>query len=147
MARVFGLGQPAAGDDGVGPAVIAALEQRALEGVALTVVAEPSALIEALELPEPVVLVDALVAAGCQPGEVLVLAEDEIARRAPRTVSSHGMGVADAIAMARTLHGAVCPITLVAVAIAAPDRHQIGLSEPVAAAVARAADRVVELVR
>ena len=145
--RIIGLGQAAAGDDGVGLAVLERLRERGLpEGVELLRAAEDSALISLLETAVPVVLIDAAVAT--PPGEVLELTADELASQSLRPVSTHGMGVAQAIALARALApGSVSPsVRIVAVTIARPRRYRQRLSAAVAAAVPRAVDRVVALV-
>jgi hydrogenase maturation protease len=145
-ARVVGVGQRAAGDDGVGFAVVEHLEKAGVRaGVELTTVAEPSALVPLLESIELVVIVDAVLAAG-RPGQVLVLAPDDLAGAGARPLSSHGMSVPQAIELARTLApGTVARrIDLVAVTIAEPLRR-IGLSDEVARAVPRAAGEVLRL--
>jgi len=143
-ARVIGLGQAAAGDDQVGLAVIEHLRRAGIpEGVELLAAAEPSALLPLLETPGPVVLVDAVLAAPA--GEVLVLEPEELESRGLSTMSTHGLGVAQAVALARLLSpGAVSPsIHIVGVSISRPERFQQGLSPEVAAAVPRAAELVL----
>lgn len=143
-ARVIGLGQSAAGDDQVGLAVIEHLrETGAPEGVELLAAAEPSALLPLLETPAPVVLVDAVLAAPA--GAVLVLEPEELEQRGLSTMSTHGLGVAQAVSLARLLSpAAVSPsIHIVGVSISRPERFREGLSPEVAAAVPRAAEHVL----
>lgn len=145
-ARVVGLGQPAAGDDGVGAAVVQALQERSLpRGVEVRHLSEPSALVELLDANVPVVIVDAVL--GAPAGEVVELGVAELAARAPRRVSSHGLGVAEAAELAGALSDGKEPasIRVVAVTIARPDSYGRALSPEVAAAVPRAAARVLEL--
>lgn len=145
-ARVIGLGQAAAGDDQVGLAVIEHLRGTgASEAVELLAAAEPSALLPLLETAAPVVLVDAVLAAPA--GEVLMLAPEELEQRGLSTMSTHGLGVAQAVALARLLSpAAVSPsIHIVAVSICRPERFQQGLSPEVAAAVPRAAEHVLRI--
>ncbi|HSP80256.1 MAG TPA: hydrogenase maturation protease [Myxococcaceae bacterium] len=142
--RVIGLGQAAAGDDGVGLAVLEYLRVQGVpEGVELLEAEEPSALLPLLETPARVVLVDAVLAAPA--GEVLELAPDELAQRGFSTLSSHGLGVAQAVALARLLSPeAVSPsIHVVGVSISRPERFREGLSPEVAAAIPHAASRVL----
>ncbi len=153
-ARVVGLGQPAAGDDGVGLEVVAYLRRRGVPaGVELLMVREPSALVPLLLAgTAPVVLVDAAVGdavLGDPPGSVLDLTVDLLARRTPRPVSSHGLDLGGAVELARVLgDGEVSGrIRVVAVAIARPRGLSCGLSPEVAAAVPVAAARVLETVR
>jgi hydrogenase maturation protease len=145
---VIALGQAAAGDDGAGLAVLVELRRGGVpDGVELLHAAEDGALITLLQTPEPVVLVDAVV--GGAPGEVLELGPEELATSGVHPVSTHGIGAAQAIALARTIGPAtVSPaIRIVGITIAPPARYVQALSAPVAAAVPRAAARVRALVR
>lgn len=144
--RVVGLGQSVAGDDGFGAAVVRALRERVLpSGVEVEHLGDPSALAALLETNVPVILVDAVL--GAAPGDLLLLTPDELAVRAPSRVSSHGLGVTEALELARVVDaGAGLPVVhIVAVTIARPVRYREGLSAEVAAAVPRAADRVLQL--
>jgi hydrogenase maturation protease len=146
-ARIIGLGQAAAGDDGVGIAIIEWLQTHALpRGIEVIRAAEDSALASLLETPAPVVLVDAVLASPS--GEVLDLRPEQLAAHQLRAVSTHGMGVAQAIELARILTpDLVSPsIRIVAVTIERPQRYVQELSAAVAAAVPRAAARVLALV-
>ena len=135
-AIVLGIGQTAAGDDGVGPAVARALAAR---GLAVCESADAFILLALLEAGHRVVVVDA-VAGGGPPGTVLQLDADALAPGTP-LLSSHGIGVADAIALARTLYGdrALERLAIVGVAIDRPTVHAIGLSPAVAGAIGPAA--------
>jgi hydrogenase maturation protease len=145
--RVIGLGQAAAGDDQVGLAVIEHLRLLGAPGrLELLLAPEPSALLALLETPGPVVLVDAVLATPA--GEVLVLEPDELERRGLSTMSTHGLGVAQAVALARLLSpsGVSPSIRIVGVSISRPERFRQGLSPEVAAAVPRAAEQVLRAV-
>jgi hydrogenase maturation protease len=144
--RVIALGQPAAGDDGVGPAVLARLRARgAPPGVELLEAGEASALVEWARFPGTVVIVDALL--GGRPGALLRLAAEDLEASALSPLSTHGLSVGGALALARSLApGELSPrIEIVGIAIAAPDRWAARLSPPVAAAVDAAADLVLAL--
>lgn len=143
-AIVVGIGQVAAGDDGVGLAVARELAGR---GLAVQESADASVLLGLLEAGHRVVVVDA-VAGGGPPGTVIRLAPDALGS-GPTPVSSHGLGVAEAIALARTLYGPhrVAELAIVGVAIDRPRVHTMGLSLAVAAAIGPAADLVAELAR
>jgi hydrogenase maturation protease len=148
QARVIALGQAAAGDDGVGFAVLEELQRRGVpRDIELLRVQEATALIPLLETPARVVLVDAAV--GATPGDVIDLTADELSEEGVRPLSSHGMGIGDVIGLARTLSSdRISPsIRLVAITIARPGHFGHGLSPGVAAAVGRAADKVLDLVR
>lgn len=144
-ARVIALGQVAAGDDGVGFAVLDELRRRdGARDLELLAVPDATALIELLATDLPVILVDAVVA---RPGCILALDEKALAHQ--KAVSSHGVGVVEAIGIARALHAqAICPrLRIVAIGIADAIRHGTQLSAEVAAAVPMAADRVFALTR
>jgi len=136
-AVVVGIGQLAAGDDGVGLAVARVLAAR---GVETRESADASVLLSLLEAGRRVVLVDAVAGAGA-PGSVLQLDVGALAS-GPTPLSSHGIGVAEALELARTLYGAqsVARVEIVGVAITRPGgASSFGLSPAVAAAVEPAA--------
>ncbi len=143
--RVIGLGQAAAGDDGVGLEVLRALRQQTLpRGLELHAISDPSALVPWLEDGAPLILVDA--ARKDPPGQVLELSPEELAACAS-PLSSHGLAVADAIELARALAGGhLPPLRIVAITIARPERYGEGLSREVAQAVPAAAARVLALI-
>lgn len=146
-ARVIGLGQAAAGDDGVGLAILDRLRERGVPaGVELVDASDDIAVVSLLETSAPVVLVDAFI--GTPPGEVLELTPEQLAGRGLRPVSTHGMGVRQAIDLARALAPErICDsIRIVAVTIGRPRRYEQRLSPDVAAAVPAAVNRVLGLV-
>src|SRR5690242_15034500 len=99
--RVIGIGQSAAGDDGVGFAVIEALRQQGVpRGIELCIAAEPSSLLSLLETPSSVLLVDAVV--GLLVGEVKLLPLETFSQ-VLTPLSSHGISLTDTIKMARLL--------------------------------------------
>jgi hydrogenase maturation protease len=143
---VAGIGQKAAGDDGVAIAVLDELRRRHLpEGTELICLANPLDLVSLLEGEAHVVLVDAVLAS--PPGVVFELAPDELSRQASHSASSHGMSAAQAIELASGLmpNGTAPRLSIVAISIEQPIRYAFGLSPPVAAAVSEAADRVLSL--
>jgi hydrogenase maturation protease len=141
-ARVIGLGQAAAGDDAVGFEVIDRIRRlRPPPGIELFAAREPTALLALLETKNRVILVDAVVG-HFSAGKVIELQGEALAAAAypagePRPVSTHGVGLRQAIELARILAGgaAVPDIALVGVAIALPRRYSTGLSPEVRAAV------------
>ncbi len=146
-ARIIGLGQGAAGDDGVGLAILEWLRMRGVpEGVELIRAAEDAALVPLIETCAPVILIDAVLRTPV--GEVIELAPEQLATSPLLPVSTHGMGIAQVIELARVLAPtAVTPsIRLVAVTIARPERYEHQLSPEVVAAVPRAGARVLALV-
>jgi len=145
--RVIGIGQPAAGDDGVGHAVIDNLAAMTLPaGTELSRVREASALVELLSGADRAVVIDAVVDAG-SPGTVHVLDASQLDDAAMSSVSSHGIGVAQALEIARAVADDVAgDVRFVAISIASPSRYQHGLTDDVARAVPHAARAVVDLI-
>ncbi|CAN94739.1 Hydrogenase expression/formation protein hupD [Sorangium cellulosum So ce56] len=159
--RIIGLGQRAAGNDAAGLAVLEALRRRGLPGGAEVVEArDATALVSLLQTPATVVVVDAVLAS--PPGEVLDLSPSDLAAGAPVPVSTHGLGVGQAIELARiTAPDRLSPdIRIVGVSIGKPCQRgsgrrapsgdpepraldEPGLSPDVAAAVPRAVARVL----
>ena len=142
---VVGIGQGAAGDDGVGLEVLEALSRGALpSGAALMRLKDPMDLVPLLESGQQVVLVDAVL--GEPTGQVLELEAGQLADDALQPASSHGFGAGRALALARVLAPHSPPVRVVAVTIARPGQYRAGLSAAVAAAVPEAAERVLSLV-
>jgi len=149
---VIGLGNPVLGDDGVGWRVIeelgrdprgtgsAELDRLAVGGVAL---------MERLVGWERAILVDAFATGDRPPGTVTCMPlEDARLRDAAHLDSPHDAPLTVAIATGRRL-GAEIPvdITVVAIEVKRADSFGESLSAPVEAAVARAVDAIVDLLR
>ena len=97
-AVVIGIGNPMRRDDGVGPAVVDALI-RAGAAVELVVAdGEPTRLLEAWRDRALAVVVDAVLA-DAEPGTVERIEMEGRRVDAPRTTSSHGAGLAEALAL------------------------------------------------
>ena len=141
---VVGVGNPDRGDDGVGPAVVDELAQRALASLDLLVVRLPTRLADAWEGRDDVVVVDA-VRTGREAGSVVVerVGENRLARSG--VAGTHGFGVADAIELARAIDALPARVTVVGVE-AADFTPGSSLSPRVASAVQPAADAVVACV-
>jgi hydrogenase maturation protease len=137
-AVVLGIGHPLVGDDGIGPAVARELAAAGLEA---RVASDASALLPLLAQGRRVVIVDAVVGGGA-PGTVLHLTPTALAASRAQ-LSSHGLGVADALEVARALYGdaALAGVDVVAVVIAPPPAapRAGALSAEIAAAVRPAA--------
>ena len=146
--RIIGIGQPSAGDDGVGIAVLDHLRARRLPAdIELCEIGDATALIPLLATERPVLIIDALVAAPV--GRVRELCLDQLDEHDATRLSSHGLSLVGAIALARTLDpetSARC-IRVFAVTIARPDRHRQGLSAKVKRAVPVAARLVLTRLR
>lgn len=146
FAQVIGVGQPFAGDDGVGRVVLAALRSKALpEGTTLCEVAEPSQLIELLPLSSRTIVVDAVLQR--PPGSVGVYTALDLDEAALASVSTHGLSVGQCLALSKTLHPGLSwkKLWVVAIGIDAPREYRQGLSPEVAKAVPRAVERIEEL--
>ena len=144
--RVIALGQAAAGDDGVGFAVLEELHRREIPpDVELLRANDATDLMWLLPASANVVLVDA--ALGPSAGRVMVLDIAGLARAGVQPVSSHGIGVREVVELARLLSPERLgdSIRIVAIGIEQPERYRSVLSLNVAAAIMRAADRVLEL--
>lgn len=139
---LIGIGNPRRGDDAAGRAVARLLAERAAPGLVVRESSgEATSLMEAWAGFDDVVLVDACRGAG-PPGSVHVFDADEVDRIASlRHASSHSLGVAAAIGLARAL--GTLPAQLVVYAVEARDTA-VGerLSPEVDAAVRRLADRL-----
>jgi len=130
---VVGLGNPYRRDDGVGPAVAAAIEALGLEGVrVLTGITDPMTMLLAWTGVARVVVVDAAVTAAPVPGRVRRCTVADLS--ATRALSSHGVDVVAALALGRALGRE--PGDVVMVTVEPSDTgHGLGLSAEVAAAV------------
>jgi hydrogenase maturation protease len=150
-ARVLiGIGNPYRRDDGVGPALIEALQPAGLPGVRLAAAdGEPTALISAWQDADLAVVVDAVLCERPQPGRVHrtvwapgqqgagpLAAPGGPGSQVRAAASTHGPGVPDAVRLAEVL-GAI-PGRLVVFAVEAADLgFGPGLSEAVAASLPR----------
>ena len=142
---VVGLGQPLAGDDGVGPAVVAALPPLPYT-VETLVTTDPLRLADVLGGRTLTILVDAAVDAG-PPGTVHVLEEAQVLRQGIHPVSSHALDVLDVLDLVRTVRPENLParLVLVLVAITRPVAPAVEMTAPVQHAVAQAVQRVMSL--
>ena len=148
-ALIVGIGQASAGDDGVGIVVVRRLKKIGVpQGIGLAEVAEPSALIEShLCEADPVVLVDAVLDDG-GPGRLVQFeAGDVQASEEKKLLTTHGVGVLDAVRLARQISPdkVAKRIMIVGVTIRRPKRYGEGLSPAVAAAVEAAATAALAL--
>lgn len=115
-ALVVGIGNPSRGDDAIGPLVAARVAQLCLPDVDVVTYDEPLALVEHLALHEEVVVVDAARVRHGHPGRVhVVRVGSAIVRSDVPVLGSHGLGVAEAIELARSLGRLPQRLTLVGV--------------------------------
>ena len=102
---LIGVGNPDCGDDGVGPRLIDQLEQTDLpEVVLLKASGETAGLIEILSEHTLVILIDAI-AAQTEPGRIhrFDATSDPLPAEFFSNMSTHSMGVDEALEMARVL--------------------------------------------
>lgn len=144
---VVGIGQPFAGDDGAGPAVIEALRSTGLpDGVRALELSDPADLVPLLEHDEDVIVVDAVVCGTA--GHVVELDPSEGDPAEPLAVSSHGIGVLQALALARALtRGHVARTRILGITIERPLFQGTKLSPKVAAAVPQATAAIRAMLR
>jgi hydrogenase maturation protease len=130
---VICVGNPYRRDDGVGVAVMAALPPGT---PVVEATGEPTELLNLWSGAPRVVLVDAM-SAGAAPGTVHVLAcRDGLWDAAPpaAAASTHGLGVAEAVALGEALGNLPRELLLVGIEVA-DTSYGVGLSDAVAAAV------------
>jgi hydrogenase maturation protease len=135
---VIGIGNEYRRDDGVGPALVAALEEHRPTGVRLIVSdGEPARLIEDWAGAPLAVVVDAVLCEPSTPGEIHRTELPDLAAVIPsRPAGSHGLGIPDALRLAEVLDR--LPERLVVYAVEATDvAFGTDLSAPVAAALPR----------
>lgn len=144
---VIGVGNEYRHDDGVGWAVVARLAQRAEDrplpgGTTLRVCdGDPARLIGLWEATDLAIVVDAAHAHPGHPGRVHRLELDDERLPAGRRTSSHGLGLGEAVQLARALDR--LPGQLVVYAVEGADTSLgTGLSEAIAAAVEPLTDRI-----
>lgn len=137
---VIGVGNEFRRDDGVGWAVVERLRERAEDGplpsdtVFATCDGDPGRLIGLWERAALAVVVDAAHAHPGAPGRIHRLELDAGHLDRPRTTSSHGLGLGEAVELARVL--GLLPDRLVVYAVEGADgSFGTGLSPAVAAAV------------
>jgi hydrogenase maturation protease len=141
---VVGVGNEFRRDDGAGPEVVARLHDRVPPGAELVVSdGEPTRLIEAWQGVALAVVVDAVRADPAVPGRLHRLVLDRATAGPPGSVSSHGLGLDDAIGLALTLDR--MPGRLIVHAVEAADLSQgTGLSPAVAAVIDTLAAAVLQ---
>lgn len=143
---VIGVGNEFRRDDGVGPAVVAALSERPdeprLTGVDLVVAdGEPTRLVDALAGLDVAVIIDAARCDPPEPGRVHRHVVDGTSLP-PSAGSSHGLGVPEAIQLAAVLDR--LPERVIVHTVEADELgYGTGLSPAVAAAVPHVADAVL----
>ena len=140
---VLGIGNRTRGDDGAGPYVAEHIAALGIPGVEVVVESEPLALVEIMAGHEVVVIIDAVSAQG-DPGRVHVWPVGSLPLgRTGRAIGSHGLGVRDAVELARALGCLPTRLTVVGVE---GETFEVGapVSEPVREHLAEAVQAVRE---
>ncbi|MEV8099893.1 hydrogenase maturation protease [Kitasatospora sp. NPDC085879] len=131
---VIGVGNPFRRDDGAGPAVVEALRARGERSAVLAVSdGDPGRLMELWSPADTVVVAEALRSpAGC-PGRLHTVRAGRAASLAAATASTHGLGLAETMALAAALDR--LPNELIVHAVEGVDfTAGVGLTSPVRAA-------------
>lgn len=133
-AAVIAVGNEYRGDDGIGRAVAREVAKLDLPGVVVTWCdGEPAALLDAWSGVDLAVVVDAVLCDPATPGRIRRTTIDT-APVGTHVMSSHALGVPDALLLGRALGRTPRELVVVAVEAARFD-FGLGLSDPVAAAV------------
>lgn len=138
---MIGVGNPYRGDDGVGPAVLDLLARRGMPaGVLVESTGDTAALIEAWDGARLAIVVDAVRAEPARPGRVHRVVARGVLSGQP-AASSHGLGLGEAVELARAIGR--LPATLVLYAIEIGElTYGAELSAPVGAAAQRVARHI-----
>ncbi len=145
--RIIGLGQPTAGDDGIGIAVARRLRNNTFAGsVEVHEVSDPAQLINLLYDIDRAILIDAVVSDG-EPGHITCLAAERLAKTGVKLISSHGIDIAQILELTHTLapYNSPVDILIVGITIKQPERYSLEMSSPIRAAVPRAAAIIHEM--
>jgi len=147
VVNIVGVGSTLMGDDGVGPAVVDALARRGgSDGVALHDAGlAVSDVLGRLDPADPLIVVDALRAGG-QPGDVYRADLDELALAegsSAACLSLHELNVLPALRMEALSGRAFRNVTVFGVEPASIEWGE-GLSAPVAAAVERVSNAILQ---
>ena len=135
---VIGVGNPYRRDDGVGPAVVERLPDLPSVEVRQSL-GEVTELIELWDGADLAILVDAVRADPARPGRIHRLT---VPAAPATTTSSHGLGLGEAIELARVLDRLPARLVLYAVEVADVG-HGYGLTPAVSDAAERLAEQIV----
>ena len=141
-ALVLGIGNRTRGDDAAGPEVADRVASLHLPGVRVVVADGPLTLVDHLGTYDVVVVVDA-VQPGGSPGRLWVhdVGHRPMRRPSATSIGSHGLGVSDAVALARSVGRLPGRTTLVGI-----EAHSFQLGEPLSTPVHDRLDDAVSAV-
>ena len=144
--QLIGIGQTMRGDDAVGLAAIEAWQQahpNLPQGVQVLSFESPGlALLDTLTNCSAALLVDA-VRSGGRPGQIYRLHESDLASFSPAAASAHGLGVAETLALGRSLYPNQLPDYLVFIGVEA---GTVQVGQPISQACKSALPRVINLI-
>ncbi|TCC21577.1 hydrogenase maturation protease [Kribbella sindirgiensis] len=145
-AVIIGIGNEYRRDDGVGPALVAAIEPCLPDGVrAVLCDGEPAALLDTWAGVPLAIVVDAVQCEPSSPGTIHRYETGEVPGH-PGSASTHALGVPDALRLAQALDRV--PDRLVVYAVEAADvGFGTGLSDPVQLAFPELVEAVLAEVR
>ena len=138
---VIGIGNSYRRDDGVGPAVAAAVDARAAPGVrVLSDPADPFCILDAWAGAPLAVVVDAAVATPSVPGRIHRCTINQL--QGASAVSSHGVDIATVLALGQALDRMPADVVVFAIEVTETG-YGVGLSPRVAAALPHAVGAVM----
>ena len=138
---VIGIGSSYRRDDGVGPAVAAAVDARAVPGVrVLSDAGDPCGILDAWADARLAVVVDAAVATPSVPGRIHRCTINQL--QGASAVSSHGVDIATVLALGEALDRMPADVVLFAIEVTETG-YGVGLSPRVAAAIPHAVAAVM----
>ena len=144
-AVVIGVGNEFRRDDAIGPAVIEQLRNMCLPGIGLaTCDGEPTRLIELWSGAETAVVVDAVRIEPASPGRIHRISGQHPAASTRGIANTHGIGLGDAVCLARAIDQMPGRLLLYAVEVADTD-FGIGMCPGVTAAAAIVAGEIADL--
>ncbi|WP_375481461.1 hydrogenase maturation protease [uncultured Mycobacterium sp.] len=130
---VIGVGNEYRRDDGIGPAVAAAIGELALPDVRVLIgIEDPMRLLDTWSGAALAVVIDAAITTASMPGRIRRITADALA--STTTISTHNFDVAEAFALGQALGRVPHQLVLFAVEVA-DTSHGIGLTPQVSAAV------------
>ncbi len=141
---VIGFGQPVAGDDGVGIAVVRELSQKPwAKSVEIREMTDPLRLIDLFDSGQRMILVDGIVGKNIS-GTVLSINSADLADGKVNPVSSHGVNVAQVIELAQVVaeDNSFPEIQIVGITIKPPVRFTDQMSPEVTAAIPKAVMKI-----
>ena len=140
--RVVGLGNAWAGDDAVGLVAAERLQRQDFAGVEVLQLETPDCqILEGIGADDHIIVVDACLDES-PPGTIHELGSGELTSLSLRHSSSHGLGLADWLAMAEALGEDTGGLLVYAVSI---DQTEMG--EPLSAAAEAAVDRLLPILQ